>query len=46
VVVELDPGRYEYKFVVDGGAIWLDDKGNPEGVPDPYGGRNSVVVVE
>jgi 1,4-alpha-glucan branching enzyme len=45
VVVPLKPGRYEYKFVVDGGARWVEDKGNPESVPDPYGGLNSVIVV-
>jgi hypothetical protein len=45
-VIELPPGRYEYKFVVDGGARWVEDAGNPEAVPDPYGGRNSVIVVE
>jgi alpha-amylase/alpha-mannosidase (GH57 family) len=46
VVIELAPGRYEYKFVVDGGARWIEDPGNPEGVADPYGGRNSLIVVE
>jgi len=46
VVVELAPGRYEYKFVADGGARWFEDPGNPETVPDPYGGVNSVIVVE
>ena len=46
VVVELRPGTYEYKFVVDGGAVWVEDVGNPSSVPDPYGGVNSVVVVE
>ncbi len=45
-VVELEPGRYEYKFVIDGGAKWVADEGNEEFVPDPYGGRNSIVVVE
>lgn len=46
VVIELDPGTYQYKFVSDGGARWFEDEGNPEFVADPYGGRNSVVVVE
>ncbi len=46
VVIELAPGRYEYKFVVDGGARWVEDPGNSESVPDPYGGRNSVLVAE
>jgi len=46
VVVKLEPGSYEYKFAIDGGARWVEDKGNPESVSDPYGGRNSVVVVK
>jgi hypothetical protein len=46
VVIDLAPGRYEYKFVVDGGVRWVEDSGNPESVPDPYGGRNSVIVIE
>ncbi len=46
VEIELAPGRYEYKFVVDGGARWVADPGNPESVGDPYGGQNSLIVVE
>jgi len=46
VVVELEPGRYEYKFVIDGGASWEPDAGNPERVDDNHGGENTVVVVE
>lgn len=46
VVVDLTPGRYEYKFVVDGGARWFADPGNLETAPDPFGGVNSVIVVE
>ncbi|MCD4691233.1 hypothetical protein K8S17_07210 [bacterium] len=46
VVIELEPGSYEYKFVIDGGAQWVADSGNSESVPDPYGGQNSLVVVE
>ncbi len=45
-IMELAPGQYEYKFVVDGGALWVADEGNPESVPDPYGGSNSLVIVE
>ena len=32
-LLELEPGRYEYKFVVDG-ASWEPDAGNPESVGD------------
>jgi len=46
VKVKLAPGRYEYKFVIDGGARWEPDAANPESVPDPYGGKNSIITVE
>jgi len=46
VTVPLAPGRYEYKFVIDGGARWEHDAGNPETSPDPYGGKNSVITVK
>ena len=39
----LNPGRYEYLFVVDG--QWLPDPNARETVVNPYGGRNSVVRV-
>ncbi|MFZ1947727.1 MAG: glucodextranase DOMON-like domain-containing protein [bacterium] len=42
--LRLEPGRYEYKFVVDG-KDWRPDPDNPLSVPDPYGGKNSVLVV-
>jgi len=42
--VELEPGQYQYKFVVDG--TWVEDPGNPETVDDGHGGVNSVLVVE
>ena len=42
--MQLAPGRYEYRFVVDG--QWMDDPKAQESVPNSYGGRNSVVVVE
>ena len=39
----LEPGRYEYKFLVDG--IWIHDPDAQENVPNPYGSLNSVVKV-
>jgi 1,4-alpha-glucan branching enzyme len=39
----LPPGRYEYRFVVDG--QWMSDPQAPAGVPNPYGSFNSVVEV-
>lgn len=44
ISLSLQPGTYEYKFVVDGD--WKEDPGNPDTVPDPYGGVNSVLTVE
>jgi 1,4-alpha-glucan branching enzyme len=40
----LKPGRYEYKFVVDG-IHWIPDPRNPVVVSDGFEGENSVVVV-
>jgi 1,4-alpha-glucan branching enzyme len=37
------PGRYEYKFVVDG--QWMSDPHAPAEVPNPHGSFNSVVEV-
>jgi hypothetical protein len=39
----IDPGKYEYLFVVDG--QWLPDPNAKESVQNPFGGRNSVLVV-
>jgi 1,4-alpha-glucan branching enzyme len=41
--LELPPGRYEYKFVVDG--EWRPDPKATENVPNEFGSENSVVVV-
>jgi hypothetical protein len=40
----LQPGRYEYKFLVDG--HWVHDPDARENVPNVYGSLNSVVDVE
>jgi 1,4-alpha-glucan branching enzyme len=37
------PGRHEYLFVVDG--QWMPDPNARETVQNPFGGRNSVLVV-
>lgn len=44
VALELGPGRYEYKFVING-TTWKEDPINPGKVPDPYGGYNSVFIL-
>ncbi|MGH9324786.1 MAG: glycogen-binding domain-containing protein [Vicinamibacteria bacterium] len=41
--VALPPGRYEYRFVVDG--EWREDPACNDKVDNPYGGHNSVVEV-
>ena len=41
---KLAPGRFGYKFVIDGGN-WKPDPGAAEGVDDGFGGKNSLVVV-
>lgn len=39
----LPPGNYEYCLVVDG--HWMPDPLAPETVPNPFGGRNSILNV-
>jgi hypothetical protein len=41
--LSIDPGKYEYLFVVDG--QWVPDPNAKESVQNPFGGRNSVLVV-
>jgi chromosome partitioning protein len=42
--VKLDPGRYRYRFVVDG--QWRSDPLNAAAEPCPFGGVDSVVELE
>lgn len=39
----LAPGRYEYRFVVDG--EWVDDPAAAELIPNPFGSANAVLEV-
>ncbi|MCE9562639.1 MAG: glycogen-binding domain-containing protein [Planctomycetes bacterium] len=41
--LSLQPGRYEYRFIVDG--EWRDDPDCAERVPNPFGTDNSVFEV-
>jgi 1,4-alpha-glucan branching enzyme len=41
--ITLAPGSYEYRLVVDG--QWMADPVCQDSVPNPYGGRNSVLTV-
>ncbi len=44
ITKNLAPGRYPYKFVIDG-TTWKEDPNAAESVDDGYGGKNSLVVV-
>lgn len=44
IKIPLDPGRYEYKFFVDGQEL-IDPK-NPVKVPNGLGDYNSVLIIE
>ncbi|MCE9626970.1 MAG: isoamylase early set domain-containing protein [Candidatus Eisenbacteria bacterium] len=44
ITKKLAPGRYAYKFVIDGGT-WKDDPSAKESVDDGFGGKNSIAVV-
>jgi chromosome partitioning protein len=41
--VELQPGRYRYKFVVDG--QWVQDPQNSQTEPNPFSGVDSVLTL-
>jgi 1,4-alpha-glucan branching enzyme len=45
ITLPLQPGRYEYKFLVDG-EKWIPDVGNPKRIKDGFGAYNSVVDVK
>jgi len=42
--IDLPPGVYQYKFIVDGN--WIPDAHNPRKVPDGFGGENSLLIIE
>lgn len=41
--LELKPGVYEYRFVVDG--TWVDDPSALQHIANPFGGNNSVLRI-
>jgi 1,4-alpha-glucan branching enzyme len=41
--VPLSPGRYEYRFIVDG--EWRDDPNCPDRAANPFGTQNCVLDV-
>jgi 1,4-alpha-glucan branching enzyme len=44
IVVPLPPGRYQYKFVIDGGVRWEQDPNNPDKAWEG-GIENSLIIV-
>jgi len=42
--VSLEPGKYEYRLLVDG--QWCDDPQCPNRQPNQFGGQNCVCVVD
>jgi chromosome partitioning protein len=40
-LLPLEPGTYQYRFIVDG--RWIEDPHNPNTIDSPYGVRNSIV---
>lgn len=43
VVVDIAPGEYEYRFVVDG--VWVRDPNNKDYVRNEFGQENSLLIV-
>ena len=43
-VITLGPGRYRYRYVVDG--QWQSDPSNAAIAPNPYGGHDSILVMD
>ena len=44
ITLNLAPGEYQYKFVVDD-KDWITDPANKQKVDDGYGGENSLLIV-
>ena len=42
-MVSLSPGRYEYRFIVDG--EWQNDPDCTTCTPNPFGGNNNVLIL-
>jgi chromosome partitioning protein len=43
-IVRLAPGHYQYRYIVDG--RWQSDPANALSVPSPFGGDNSVLILD
>lgn len=45
ITIFLEPGKYMYKFVIDG-TKWITDPNAKETAPDGFGGKNGIIVVK
>ena len=45
LVKKVEPGRFEYKFVIDRNT-WVTDPNAVETSDDGYGGKNSILIVK
>ena len=47
VSLELNPGKYEYKyvFIINGNQTWEEDPNAPGYIPDGFGGKNGIFEV-
>jgi chromosome partitioning protein len=43
VVINIEPGEYEYRFIVDG--VWIRDPNNKDFIRNEFGQENSLLVV-
>jgi chromosome partitioning protein len=43
VVLDIKPGEYEYRFIVDG--VWIRDPGNRDYIRNEFGQENSLLIV-
>lgn len=43
ITVDLEPGEYEYRFIVDG--VWIKDPRNVDSVLNEFGQENSLLIV-
>ena len=43
VDVDLDPGEYEYRYIIDG--VWIKDPRNVDSVLNEFGQENSLLIV-
>ncbi len=43
VALDLDPGEYEYRYIVDG--VWIKDPRNVDSVLNEFGQENSLLIV-